>query len=182
MSFDDDNSRPSLLRDELRLIPAWSYVLAAIAFCFGQYFVHVLMPNHRPPGPGGGAPISMRVFWGLSWGAVLAVYALLIGYISRDAKRRNMNAGLWCLAAIFMPGAIGTVVYFLLRQPLVTPCPACGSGIEAGANFCSQCRFQVGLACGHCFRSVKTTEVYCGRCGHNLTEDSVPARLRELQS
>jgi hypothetical protein len=177
MHFDDDNAKPSLLRDELRLIPAWSYVLAVLAFLFGQYFVHVLMPHHHQPG----APIGMRVFWGVSWGVVLAVYALLIGYISRDAKRRQMNAGLWCLAAILMPGAIGTVVYFLLRQPLITPCPACNSGIEAGANYCSQCRFQVGLMCGQCYRGVRPTEVYCGRCGHHLTEDAVPARLRALQ-
>lgn len=173
----DDNDKPSLLREELRLIPAWSYALAVVAFTFGQYFVHVLLPHHHQ---GNSSPIGMRVFWGISWGAVLAVYALLIGYISRDAKRRNMNAGLWCLAAVFMPGAIGTVVYFLLRQPLITPCPACNSGIEAGANFCSQCRFQVGLLCMQCFGGVRPTEVYCGRCGHNLAEDPVPARLRAM--
>jgi MFS family permease len=180
MPYDnDDNLKPALLRDELRLIPGWSYSLAVVAFLFGQYFVHSLMPHHHPSGSTG--PIGMRIFWGISWGAVLAVYALLIGYISRDAKRRNMNAGLWCLAAIFMPGAIGTVVYFLLRQPLYTNCPACRSAIEAGQNFCAQCRFQVGLVCGQCFRSIRPTEMYCGRCGHNLTEDAVPARLRAMQ-
>jgi hypothetical protein len=178
MPYEEENPRPSLLREELRLIPAWSMVLAVVAFVAAQYFVHMLMPHHRPPN----TPIGMRVFWGISWGAVLSVYALLIGYISRDAKRRNMNAGLWCLAAIFMPGAIGTVVYFLLRQPLVTPCPGCGAEIESGANFCSQCRFQVGLACGQCFRSVRSTEVFCARCGHSLVEDAVPARLRAMQS
>jgi len=177
MPYEEENPRPSLLREELRLIPVWSMVLAVAAFVAAQYFVHMLMPHHRPPN----TPIGMRVFWGISWGAVLAVYALLIGYISRDAKRRNMNAGLWCLAAIFMPGAIGTVVYFLLRQPLVTPCPGCGAEIESGANFCSQCRFQVGLACGQCFRSVRPTEVFCARCGHSLVEDAVPARLRAMQ-
>jgi len=179
MPFEDENLKPALLREELRLIPGWSYALAVVAFVFGQYFVHYMMPHHHPVGNTG--PIGMRVFWGISWGAVLAVYALLIGYISRDAKRRNMNAGLWCLAAIFMPGAIGTVVYFLLRQPLFMPCPACRSHIEAGQNYCAQCRFQVGLACGQCFRGVRPTEVYCGRCGHHLTEDAVPSRLRALQ-
>jgi hypothetical protein len=29
---------------------------------------------------------------------------------------------------------------------------------------------------------VRPTEVFCARCGHSLTEDSVPARLRAMQS
>jgi hypothetical protein len=177
MRSDDYNSRSFHLQDEVRLIPAWSYVLAVALFGFAQYFVYVLMPHHRPPG----SPIGMRMFWSVSWGVALAAYALAIGYISKDARRRDMNPGLWCLAAIFMPGAIGTLVYFLMRLPLVSPCPHCGAGIESGANYCGQCRFQIGLACGQCFHTVRPTEVYCGRCGHHLTEDAVPQRLRALQ-
>ncbi len=175
MSYEPDNPRPSLLAEEMRLIPAWSVVLAVLMFGFAQYFVHVLMPHHHDSH----APNFMRIFWGISWGVVLAVYALLIGYISRDSKRRNMNSGLWMLAAVLMPGAIGTVVYFLLRQPLITPCPGCGSQIEAGDNYCSQCRYQAALACGNCYRTVRATDVYCTRCGHNVAGDSTSGRLRE---
>ena len=176
MPYEEENPRPSLLREELRLIPAWSMVLALFAFVFAQYFVHVLMPHHRPPN----APIGMRVFWGISWGAVLAVYALLVGYISRDAKRRNMNAGLWSLAAIFMPGAIGTVVYFLLRQPLVSRCPACATHVQSDFHFCPQCNYQLTASCGNCFRTVRATDQFCTRCGHELAQDSTPARLHVM--
>jgi predicted amidophosphoribosyltransferase len=85
------------------------------------------------------------------------------------------------LIAVLMPGAIGTVVYFLLRQPLVAPCPGCGSSIESGSNFCRQCRFQVGRVCQVCHRSARATDVYCLHCGHELALDPAPQRLRAYQ-
>ena len=59
----------------------------------------------------------MRVMMGYSMGTLVASYFLLMGYVSRDVKRRNMSAPLWMLIVILMPGGIGAVVYFLLRQP-----------------------------------------------------------------
>ena len=101
----------------------------------------------------------------------LASYVLLVGYVSRDVKRRNMPAALWMLIAVVMPAGIGAVVYFLLRQPIMTRCPNCTTELAASVHFCPQCQFQVAPVCGQCFRGVQITDVYCTQCGHDLAED-----------
>jgi predicted amidophosphoribosyltransferase len=70
------------------------------------------------------------------------------------------------------------VVYFLLRQPLLRPCPHCRTEIASTCHFCPQCQFQMAPVCGRCFRGVQITDVYCTQCGHDLAEDHAPARLR----
>jgi predicted amidophosphoribosyltransferase len=89
-----------------------------------------------------------------------------------------MPAALWMLIVVLLPGGIGAVVYFLLRQPVLSPCPHCSSEISAGMHFCPQCQFQLAPICGRCFRGVQITDVYCRQCGHDLAEDHTPARLR----
>ena len=120
----------------------------------------------------------MRWIMSYSWGTALASYMLLIGYISRDVKRRNMSAGVWMLMVLLMPAGIGAVVYFLLRQPVMTRCPSCRTELAHGFHFCPQCQFQMAPVCGKCFRGVHITDVYCVQCGHDLAEDTTPARLR----
>jgi hypothetical protein len=120
----------------------------------------------------------MRLLMGYSWGTAFASYILLIGYVSRDVKRRNMTAKLWMLIVIVMPGGIGAVVYFLLRQPILSRCPHCTTEIASTFHFCPQCQFQMAPVCGQCFRGVQITDVYCTQCGHDLAEDGAPARLR----
>jgi predicted amidophosphoribosyltransferase len=103
---------------------------------------------------------------------------LLVGYVSRDVKRRNMQAALWILIAVVMPGGIGAVVYFLLRQPVLIRCPHCSTELTSGVHFCPQCRFQVAPVCGQCFRGLQTTDAFCPQCGHDVVEDLAPSRLR----
>jgi len=158
--------------DQLSLIPAWSVILAIAVFLGVQYMFQFVMPHHRHE------MMVWRILMGYSWGTMLATYVLLIGYVSRDVKRRNMSAGLWLLVVIVMPGGIGAVVYFLLRQPLLSRCPHCGTEITSSIHFCPQCQFQVAPVCGRCFRGVQVTDVYCTQCGHDLAEDQAPARLR----
>jgi len=113
-----------------------------------------------------------------SCGTLLASYVLMVGYVSRDVRRRNMPAALWMLIVIIMPGGVGAVVYFLLRQPMLTRCPHCTTEIASTYHFCPQCQFQMAPVCGQCFRGVQITDVYCTQCGHDLAEDQSPARLR----
>ncbi len=74
---------------------------------------------------------------GLYHGHALASYVLLVGYVSRDVKRRNMSAALWMLIVVVMPGGIGAVVYFLLRQPIMIPLPALQHGTDREGAFLS---------------------------------------------
>src|SRR6185437_3756753 len=87
--------------DQLSLIPAWSVILAVVVFVAIQYLFQFVMPHHRHE------MLPMRILMGYSWGTAFATYVLLIGYVSRDVKRRNMPAGLWMLVVIVMTGGIG---------------------------------------------------------------------------
>jgi hypothetical protein len=158
--------------DQLSLIPTWSVVLAIIVFGAVQYLFHGVLPHHKPE------MLPMRLLMGYSWGTAFASYVLLVGYVSRDVRRRRMPAGLWMLIVVVMPGGIGAVVYFLLRQPITIRCPNCRTELTAGVHFCPQCRFQVAPVCGQCFRGVQITDAFCPQCGHDVAEDHAPARLR----
>jgi hypothetical protein len=157
---------------ELSIIPTWSVILAVIVFGAAQYLFHEVLPHQRHE------MLPMRLLMGYSWGTAFASYILLIGYVSRDVKRRNMSAKLWMLIVIVMPGGIGAVVYFLLRQPILSRCPHCTTEIASSYHFCPQCQFQMAPVCGQCFRGVQITDVYCIQCGHDLAVDGAPARLR----
>lgn len=171
----DVNQRPDVEEgsDELQLIPLWSVVVSLLVFSA----IQVLSFWGRRGQPWHGNPV-LHVIGSYSWGAALASYVLLIGYISRDVKRRGMRPGLWMLIVMVMPGGIGAVVYFLLRQPIMTRCPSCRTEVSSSFHFCPQCQFQMSPVCGQCFRGVHITDVYCVQCGHDLTSDEMPARLR----
>ncbi|MDR3793541.1 MAG: zinc ribbon domain-containing protein [Terracidiphilus sp.] len=165
-------------RDE-RMIPIWSIVLAAIAFVGVEYYFWLVAPaqrHHAPPA------IGLRVYFNLSWGVMSALYFLMVGYISKDAPRRGMSTRFWMVVCFVIPAGIGAVLYFLLRAPEVAICPACGTHVLGDFHFCPQCCYQLTASCGHCFRTVRTTDQFCTRCGHELSADQRPARLHMLGS
>lgn len=170
---DSSQSRDFGEGDNLKLLPLWSIVLAIVVFVGTQYYFNQMPQAHHRPGT-----LPMRLMMSYTTGAALASYILLVGYVSRDVKRRNMSAALWILVVVVMPGGIGAVVYFLLRQPILTRCPNCTTELMTGVHFCPQCRFQVAPVCGQCFRGVQITDAYCPQCGHDVAEDRAPARLR----
>jgi RNA polymerase subunit RPABC4/transcription elongation factor Spt4 len=110
-----------------------------------------------------------------------ALYFLMIGYVSKDAPRRSMSARFWMLICFVMPGGIGAVLYFLLRQPLVSRCAACGTMVQSDFHFCPQCDYQLTASCGTCFRTVRATDQFCTRCGHELAADQMPSRLHMMK-
>jgi hypothetical protein len=171
----NETDRQAVDGDELKMIPWWSGVLAVVAFAAMQYLFHGVMPHHKHE------MLPMRLLMGYTYGTLVASYVLLVGYVSRDVKRRNMPAALWMLIVIMLPGGIGAVVYFLLRQPMLSRCPHCSTEISSTTHFCPQCQFQMAPVCGQCFRGVEITDVYCKQCGHDLAEDNVPARLRAFR-
>lgn len=160
---------------ELRLIPLWSVAAAVVAFTCIQYLMWIVVPAHfhHPPH----MPIGLRLYFNLSLGALTGLYMLMTGYISRDSPRRGMSTGLWITVCLIIPSGIGAVLYFLLRLPILTACPACGSRIESNYHFCPQCAYQVVPCCGNCHRTARITDLYCVHCGHHLAEDRPPLRL-----
>jgi hypothetical protein len=167
--------RVAQTNDDLSMIPAWAIVLAIAAFAGMQYLFHGVLPHHKHE------MLPMRLLMGWVWGTLAASYVLLVGYVSRDVKRRNMPARLWMFVVAMMPGGIGAVLYFLLRQPMLSRCPHCSTEVSSSYNFCPQCQFQMAPVCGQCFRGVEITDVYCKQCGHDLEEDHVPTRLKAFR-
>ena len=168
---DSPRLRHSAQDGDLTLIPAWSIALSILVFAAVQYLFHGVMPHHKHE------MLPMRLLMGYSWGTAFASYVLLVGYVSRDVKRRGMAPALWMLIVVLMPGGIGAIVYFLLRQPILSRCPHCSTEIASSFHFCPQCQFQMAPVCGQCFRGVQITDIFCTQCGHDLAQDGAPARL-----
>lgn len=173
-----DADATSALSEEVKLIPRWSVVLAVLAFVFMQYLLWVLIPSHQHH-HSSPEQFGFRLYNATSWSVMAALSFLMVGYVSRDAPRRGMHTIFWTVIAL-IPGGVGAVLYFLLRQPVMTVCPSCGITIQREFHFCPQCAFQVSAVCGKCYRGVRVTDLYCGYCGHDVTSDNAPARLRAL--
>lgn len=101
--------------------------------------------------------------------AFLGAYVLLVGYVWGDARRRGMNHVLWTLLALFIPNAIGIILYFILRDPVAVPCPGCGTPAKKGHAYCSSCGAPVRTACPSCRQPVEPGWRNCARCGAALS-------------
>ena len=102
------------VNDDERIIPVWSIIVASVAFVLVEYYFWMVAPEQRHHAP---PPLGFRIYFNLSWGIVAALYFLMVGYISKDSPRRGMSTRFWMLICFVMPGGIGAVLYFLLRQP-----------------------------------------------------------------
>jgi RNA polymerase subunit RPABC4/transcription elongation factor Spt4 len=152
---------------EVSMIPVWAWILAVVGFAAMQVVAQVV---RQPDAP---TPL-VRGLMGLLVGAVVACYLLLIGYITRDARRRGMSPVLWTFVAILVPNALGIILYFILRQPIRSACPQCGSFVQSGFNFCPHCSHKLSPSCPKCQHMVTATDVYCPYCGTPLTAAVTP--------
>ncbi len=151
------------LKEEFKIIPGFAIALAITFFIGIQAVMHYLMTldRHAPP-------LAVRIPIGLLAATVLGTVILLYGYVYRDAKRRGMNAVAWLLVVIFIPNAIGFIIYFLMRSEIVGKCPQCGTPVKDGYNFCPKCHFALSPVCPHCRRPVSSSDVYCPYCGNEI--------------
>jgi RNA polymerase subunit RPABC4/transcription elongation factor Spt4 len=108
----------------------------------------------------------------------LAIIVFLIGYVFVDARRRDMNAGMWVFLILIMLPAwvgIGFILYFFAREPLPYHCPRCGTMVTARFNYCPACKYCLHPVCGHCQREVGEMDKFCPHCGSDLaTPAGVP--------
>lgn len=151
------------LKSEIRIIPAWAWALAGIVFAAAQWFFNFHIARHGTPPPAWSRPLL-----GLLAGIGGGCYLLLIGYINRDAKRRGMSPTLWTFVAVLIPNALGILLYFVLRQPLRSVCPQCGTAVQSGFNFCPHCNYKLSPSCPQCQRLVGVNDVFCPYCGTSL--------------
>jgi len=156
---------PTRFRDEVRIIPQVAYIIAAIAFLLPWAAVTYALTVKIGAPP---MPVALMLPVALLGGTVLACFVLLIGYINADAGRRGMSRLAWTLLAIFIPNALGIVLYFVLRKPRTPLCPQCAAGVEPGFGFCPRCRYVLTPVCPQCRRSIHDSDKFCPYCGSDL--------------
>jgi hypothetical protein len=156
----------SRLSEEMKIIPRVARVLAVLAVLLVPIAVmtYGLLNN----GHGDTGWIAFVALIGLSITVVFSIYILVIGYIAGDARRRGMRPVLWVLLAIFIPNAIGIILYFILREPLLQNCPKCGARANAAFAFCSVCGEALAMSCPGCRSAVQPGWSHCARCGASL--------------
>jgi len=152
----------------------WARIVAVIALVTVQIAMIVLMGQDAHP-----MPLWGRIFAGFFAGIVLGCYILLIGYINRDAGRRGMNRLAWTLLAIFIPNALGIILFFLLRNPLSMHCAKCGNTVQGGFSFCPRCGADLGLHCPRCHHGIRPGDVFCSNCGNSLTPTEPVGEMRQ---
>ena len=155
------NQPKSHFRSELAIIPTAARVIAVLAFAIMQICLLGLLPHYEKDIP----PMPVMVLISLVGGAVLAIIILMIGYVNADSKRRGMNSLLWTLLVIFVPKALGFIAYFLLRKPLLIPCPNCGTSIGSDFRYCPKCGYAAMPSCSHCGRPISSDYICCPYCG-----------------
>ena len=101
---------------ELKVIPVWAWLVAVgVGLAMELGLLLVMMP--RDPKLSGW-PMVWQWCFATAMAAILFVFALLIGYVNGDARRRKMRHVMWTLLSIFIPNGIGIILYFIQRDPL----------------------------------------------------------------
>ena len=154
----------SRIKQEIGLIPTWAYIVAACVFvAIPTFFLTFVWGTE----PGEGRPFFVFIFPFIP-AVLLAFLTLMIGYVNRDAGRRGMSRTLWTLIVIFVPNAIGFIIYFLLRNPVQTNCPKCGFTSDSRANYCPRCRHSFHPTCPQCKAAFRPADSFCANCGYDV--------------
>ena len=146
-----------------RVIPFGAWVAGGIVFLLGFLVLNFVFNVHE-----NGVPVPVRLIVPIVFPLALAGYALLVGYVYGDARRRGMRYVMWTLLAIFLANGIGIILYFILRDPLLAYCPRCGTGVQPSHAFCPRCGAGVQPACPACHRTVQIGWTHCAWCGSQL--------------
>lgn len=166
--------------DEFKLVPRWLMAVVVFLFILAQVIAYIVntqgLTNNGeifPPELKNNPAMASLALAGIitSVALILGASLFLFGYVNRDAKRRGMNSTLWTLLVILLfPAyfALGFIIYFLMREPLPYPCPACGNTVGARFNFCPNCKCNLYPACPQCKREVVETDKFCPYCGNDL--------------
>src|SRR5271157_3767299 len=162
------NQHRSHFRDELAIIPPVATWIAVAVFVLIQVCLVWLLPQFPEARP---VDLPPMPWWGIITvigGLIVAIIILIVGYVNADSKRRGMNSLLWTLLVIFIPKALGFIAYFLLRKPLLLPCPKCGIALGDDFRYCPKCGYALTPSCSHCGRAVSSDYVCCPYCGKTV--------------
>jgi hypothetical protein len=163
----------SRFTQELRVIPKAAWIVAGfVNLCCTLPMFLLVLPSDPEVGkwPRWGQALCLCAMF-----LFMVAWIALIGYVYGDAKRRQMRYVMWTLLAIFVPNAIGIILYFILRDPLPKPCPGCGHIEKSGFPFCPRCGTLLQPTCSKCHKPVEPTWANCAHCGEHLPEPATRA-------
>jgi ABC-type Fe3+ transport system permease subunit len=163
-------------REELRIIPRWLKILCLVLYLLAIGIAVTIVnvaPDTRFPEVRDNAAAATLAMIGIVTGMAIMISAFLfmLGYVYRDARRRNMNATLWTLLVLVLAPSsliIGLVIYLLVREPLPYPCPRCGALVGPRFNFCSNCKCNLHPSCPNCKQEIAETDKFCPNCAYEL--------------
>ncbi|MFQ5696064.1 MAG: zinc ribbon domain-containing protein, partial [Terriglobia bacterium] len=157
------------LGDELKIIsPAGWTVAGLVLLLWFAVVAPLILGTVRPKA---GEPPAWVLGAILAFaGLILGIWVAMIFYVNADARRRQMNVVLWTLLVIFIPNALGFLLYFLLRQPVAGTCPKCGAVTRPEYAYCPACRELLTKTCPECHRGVERGWTACAFCGAKLSE------------
>ena len=104
--------------------------------------------------------------------AFILIWSALVGFIYADAKRRRMRHVMWAWLAM-VPYFIGVILYFILRDPLPTPCRRCGTEVPPAFAFCPGCGASIHPICSQCGKSLQPEWANCPHCGTRLASPGI---------
>jgi hypothetical protein len=150
-------------RDEVRIIPVGAWVVAVLIF-LPIAALMLLLPFRNDPELRHW-PLLAKALLSAVPALLMSCYALLIGYVYADARRRSMRHVMWTLLAALIPNAIGIILYFVLREPLLQTCPRCRAQSRPGFTFCPSCGAALARTCPQCRAAIEAGWSHCARCG-----------------
>jgi hypothetical protein len=156
----------SPIREVSRIIPRPAWITAIVLYLTAAALLLVFLPVRHDAGPGW--PLWGKVLFSFGVPLVAPFVVLLTGYVFADAKRRGMRHVLWTFLVLFIPNAIGFILYFILREPLLTSCPNCQARTGSQYAFCPQCGTSLSSSCPECRRKIEPGWRHCPHCGASV--------------
>jgi hypothetical protein len=154
------------LKEEMKLIPRGAWAAAGLAYVL---FVATVSVTIVPRDEGlSSMPPLFKVFFVIVMPLFVATYTLLVGYVNGDARRRGMRHMMWTLLAIFVPNAIGIILYFVLREPPARLCERCGASARGTFSYCPSCGSAMARICPACGKPSEEAWSHCPHCGAGL--------------
>ena len=104
---------------------------------------------------------------GLVGVAFAVIYWLLVAaWLYKEAKRANMQYGIWFLAGLI--GNLAAVVIFItVRSCIRVQCFHCKSW-QKKTDYCSECGASMQMICPSCGEKVNREDHFCGACGKKM--------------
>lgn len=160
----------SRLREEVMVIPRTGRFLS-VAFAAVCSFFFVVVTEEEE--------LVVRIAVAILVPAVILVYLLLVCYVYGDSTRRGMRPIMWTLVALLVPNAIGIIAYFIVRDPVLHPCPSCGTAARREYAFCPSCGITLVRSCPSCVRPVEPIWTHCAHCGGKLPAGEIEIKPPE---